>query len=80
MMLSIICGVHDRLPAASAIESDIVSAEQHGAVGINLSSVQLLGSPEFYQLPMRVKYSSKRWLGKITRLSRILESIDRDDA
>ncbi len=44
--------------SAIGIESDIVGAEQPGAVGINLSSVQLLGSSEFYQLPMRIKYSS----------------------
>ena len=44
--------------SAIGIESDIFSAEQHGAAGINLSSVQLLGGPEFYQLPMRIKYSS----------------------
>jgi hypothetical protein len=37
---------------------DILSTDQHGAVGFDLSSVQLLGSPEFYELPVRIKYSS----------------------
>ena len=37
---------------------NILSADQHGAVGLDLSSVQLLGSPELYKLPMRIKYSS----------------------
>jgi hypothetical protein len=37
---------------------NILSADQHGAVGFDLSSVQLLGSPELYKLPMRTKYSS----------------------
>jgi hypothetical protein len=38
--------------------SDILSADQHRAVGFDLSSIQLLGSPELYKLPMRIKYSS----------------------
>ena len=37
---------------------NIVSADQHGAVGFDLSSVQLLSGPEFYELPMRIKYSN----------------------
>ena len=37
---------------------NILSADQHGAVEFDLSSVQLLGSPELYKLPMRIKYSS----------------------
>jgi hypothetical protein len=37
---------------------NILSADQHGAVELDLSSVQLLGSPELYKLPMRIKYSS----------------------
>jgi hypothetical protein len=51
---------------ASAVgtESDIVSAEQHGAIGIEQSSVQLLGSSEFYHLPVRIKYATKCWLGR----------------
>jgi hypothetical protein len=36
---------------------NILSADQH-AVGFDLSSVQFLGSPEFYKLPMRIKYLS----------------------
>gem|GEM_PF-6722663 len=36
---------------------NILSADQH-AVGFDLSSVQILGGPELYQLPMRIKYSS----------------------
>jgi hypothetical protein len=43
---------------AIGIASDIVSADQHGAIGIEQSSVQILGSSEFYHLPMRLKYSS----------------------
>jgi hypothetical protein len=43
--------------AAISVLLDIVSADKHGAVGFDLSSVQLLGSPEFYELPMRIKYS-----------------------
>jgi hypothetical protein len=37
--------------------SDIVSADPHGAIGIEQSSVQLLSGSEFYHLPMRIKYS-----------------------
>ena len=44
--------------AAGAAASDIVSADQHRPIGIEHSSVQLLGSSEFYHLPMRIKYSS----------------------
>jgi hypothetical protein len=33
--------------SAIGIKSDIVGAEQHGPVGIKLSSVQLLGGPQF---------------------------------
>jgi hypothetical protein len=42
--------------AAIGAELDIVSADQHGAIGIEQASVQ--GSSEFYHLPMRIKYSS----------------------
>jgi hypothetical protein len=42
---------------AIGIASDIVSADQHGAIGVEQSSVQILGSSEFYHLPMRLKYS-----------------------
>jgi hypothetical protein len=36
----------------------IVSADEHAAIGIEQSSVQLLGGSEFYHLPMCIKYSS----------------------
>ena len=42
-----------RLASAISIESDIIRADQHGAIGFEPSSVQLLGSSEFYQLPVR---------------------------
>lgn len=38
-------------------DSDIVSADPHGAIGFEQSSVQLLSSPEFDHLPMRIEYS-----------------------
>jgi hypothetical protein len=40
------------------IASDIGGAKQHRTIGINLSRVQFLRSSEFYQLPMRIEYSS----------------------
>ena len=59
--------------------SDIVSADPHGAIGIEQSSVQLLSSPEFY-LPMRIKYSSSCRPGKLARLNGIFKSIYGEDA
>jgi len=57
---------------ASAIGSDIVSADQHGAIGFEQSSVQLLGGSEFYQLPVRIKYSGQGRPWKVARLDRFL--------
>jgi hypothetical protein len=65
--------------SAISIESDIISADQHGAIGFEPSSVQLLGSSEFYQLPVRIKYSSQRGLGKVARWS-ILQRGHGEDA
>jgi hypothetical protein len=55
-----LCDVQLAAISATAIgaESDIVSADQHGAIGIEQSSVQLLGGSKFYHLSMRIKYSS----------------------
>ena len=47
------CG---RAPQSSA-ESDIVSADPHGTIRLDQSSDQLLSSPEFDHLPMRIEYS-----------------------
>jgi hypothetical protein len=68
------------LASAISIESDIIRADQHGAIGFEPSSVQLLGSSEFYQLPVRIKYSSQRRLGKVARLNRILQRGHGEDA
>jgi hypothetical protein len=66
--------------SAISIESDIISADQHGTIGFEPSSVQLLGSSEFYQLPVRIKYSSQRRLGKVARPNRIFQRGDGEDA
>ena len=66
--------------SAIGVGSDIVSTDQHEAMGIEQASVQLLGSSEFYHLPVRLKYSNQGRLGEITRLDRILQCIHRDDA
>jgi len=58
-----------------AATSDIVGANQHGAIGIEQSSVQLLGSSEFDHLPMRIKYLSSCRLGKVARLNGVFQSI-----
>jgi hypothetical protein len=60
--------------------SDIVSAKQHGAVGLEQSSVQLLGSSEFYHQPVRVKYPAQCRLGEVARLSGVFQRIHGDDA
>jgi hypothetical protein len=41
---------------SSVTRSHIVSAKQHRANGVEQSSVQLLGSSEFYHEPVRVNY------------------------
>jgi hypothetical protein len=66
--------------SAIGIRSDIVSTDQHEAMGIEQTSVQLLGSSEFYHLPVRLKYSNQGQFGKFARLNRILQRIHRDDA
>jgi hypothetical protein len=38
--------------------SDVVGADQHGAMGVDQSSVQLLGSSKFDHLPMSIEYSN----------------------
>jgi hypothetical protein len=37
-------------------KSDVVSADLHGAIGIDQSGVQLLGGSELYHLSVRPKY------------------------
>jgi hypothetical protein len=49
--LRVSCGIQGQVQlSASAIDarSDVVSTNQHGTVGIDLYTVQLLGSSEFY--------------------------------
>jgi hypothetical protein len=50
--------------SAIGVGSDIVSTDQHEAMGIEQTSVQLLGSSEFYHLPVPLKYSNQGRLGK----------------
>jgi hypothetical protein len=56
-------------------DSDIVGADPHGAIGLEQSSVQLLSSPEFDHLPMRIEYSIERRSGKVARLNGIFKRI-----
>jgi len=51
-------------------DSDIISAEQHGAIDIKQSSVQLLGGSQFYHQPVRIKCSTQCRLGEVGRLKR----------
>src|SRR6516162_1713706 len=77
------CGIQGQVQlTASAIGagSNVVSVDQHGAVGIEQPSVQLLGGPKFYHLPVRVKYAPQCRFEKIARLSRILQRIGGEDA
>ena len=57
-----------------------MSAHQYGPIGFEQSGVQLLGSSEFYHLPVRIKYAPECRLGKVARLRRILQHIHGKDA
>jgi hypothetical protein len=45
--------------------SNVAGTHKHGPVGFEQSSVQLLGSSEFYHLPMGIEYSGKDSFGKV---------------
>jgi hypothetical protein len=59
---------------------DILGAKQYAASGVEQSSVQLLGSAEFYHQAVSIKYSIERRLGKCVRLNSMLQRIQGEDA
>jgi len=59
---------------------DILGAEYYAAIGVELSSVQLLSSAEFYHQAVSIKYSIERRLGKRVGLNRMFQCIYGEDA
>jgi len=60
-------------PPLSSLTSNIVSAEQHRAIRIEQTRIHFLGRSQFYQQPVCIKYSIHCWLGKVARLSSVLQ-------